>query len=202
MLHLSGPFEVARPGSAALFELALELRHGAGRALRLGLDASRRRLAIELDGRRLGGSTAALATLRRAFSEALLGSGLASGAQAWVTRPRLEGSQQLDGVLTEHLSGALDAQGFDGAARHLLALVGGLAGLLGAPVPAKVLAAAPAHAGGSVSLYSGARDHILRRLELIVPLTASAGGGGRSAPYTLTVSLRLDDVNSSRPLVG
>ncbi len=180
-LRLSGPFEVASPGSAALFELALELRHGAGRPLRLGLDASRRRLAIEIDGRRLGGSAAALAALRRAFGEALLGGGVASGAQAWVVRPRLEGSQRLDGVLTERLRGALDPQGFDGAARRLLGLVGGLAGLLGAPVPAKVLAAG-AGAGGSVSLYSGARDHILRRLELIVPLTARAGRGGAPRP--------------------
>jgi hypothetical protein len=197
-LRLSGSFEVARAGSPALFELSLLLRHGAERPLRLGLVESRARLGIELDGRRLEGSTAALRTLRRGFTEALAGSGLAQGAQAWVTRPRLEGSRRLDGALTAHLTGALDARGFEGTARRLLALVGGLAGLLGEPLPAQLLAAVPANAGGSVSLYSGARDHILRRLELVVPLAQRARGGGR---YTLEVSLSLDEVNSPRALV-
>lgn len=52
-LRLCGAFEVARAGSPALFELALTLRRGAERPLRLGLDGSRGRLGIELDGRRL-----------------------------------------------------------------------------------------------------------------------------------------------------
>lgn len=211
-LALTGPLELGRGGGAGAgaggarsFELTLTLgrgeglrgARGAGSRLRLQIsDNAPARPSVELDGRRLPGSAAAARALQRGLSEALAGPGLAEQAQSWIRAPRLAGSALVAGVPSERVAGTLVTARFSAEARRLVVLAASLARTLTGAPPEPALAGASQPAGGTVSLYIGAADHIPRELEVNAALAPRAAAGSH-ARYRLALKLRLSDVSSA-----
>jgi hypothetical protein len=94
----------------------------------------------------------------------------------WVRDVKSEGTEQVRGVETEHLSATLDPQ----------AMLNDLGGVTGSAAPRVSKAEAARVKGGSVDVWVGKDDHVVRRMdaELVLPARARFG-----------LEVRLSDIN-------
>jgi hypothetical protein len=116
---------------------------------------------------------------------------------SWLRSPSLAAGETVDGVETDHISAGLDvATAFDDLGRLGEKLgVATLAGLRPLDAEAKARLAKSA-ASSHIEVWSGRKDHLLRKLVLTVTLTADVPPSLRSlVPVTLALSMSLADVN-------
>ena len=187
-LTLDGPFsEPARPGQASRYDLDLRLRTAAGSA-RLGSISTGDRAWLVLgdDAYALaappppaGGPGAGRPGLR----------GLGVDPRRWLRAPRVTGRTTLDGVPVDRLEAGVDPAPLLADVRALLGRAGGAGAAGGATAPA------PAVHDAHAELLAGARDHVLRRVDVDVRY---AGRGGRDGRLRLTLDLR--DVGRPQPI--
>jgi hypothetical protein len=175
-LHLAGPFQSAGTGRFPQFALALSLR-SSGRTLSVGAVSTARRLYLELGGVAFLAPAAATRALERGYAQVSGGSfprgprstfaTLGIDPAAWLTHASRSGSAKLAGVDTVHLLAGLDTARFLADAERLSGAAGMLAGQgAGLLTPARAEALSASLRSGRVDIYTGARDHMLRRLAL------------------------------------
>jgi hypothetical protein len=208
-LGLRGPFQSAGAGRLPSFALAFTLE-AAGERLRAGAVATAGRLYLELGGLAFLAPPASRLALEQGYAQAGAGrSARAAGSPlatlgiepgAWLTHASIAGSARLGGEETVHIVAGLDAARFLADARRLAEAGGALAGRPASLLtPARAGALAASARAGRVDLYTGARDHLLRRLALRAAIEAGSpaqrtalGGLGEG---TLTFTLALTELN-------
>ena len=187
-VRLAGPFEDRGEGHLPRFALSLALTAG-GHTLSAGATATGSALYVQLAGTWFAAPPSTLQALesnfaqatRRASSKKVRSTFSALGIEParWLSNPARVGTATVGGVETAHLSADIDIPAF-------LADVGklsqaGTALGLGAPVsgapsisPSVVGELAKSIRAAHVDIYTGAADHMLRRLEVSATVAATA----------------------------
>jgi hypothetical protein len=206
-LQLQGPFQSLGPARLPRFALALTLT-SAGHTLRAGATSTSGRLYVELAGAYFAAPAATEQALQQGYARAIRSSSSAASRSTfaalgvdpgeWLAHPRIVGSVNIAGARTTHVTGALDVARFVAAAEKLsgaggaLGLGGAGAGGLSLLSPAGVGALAGSVRSARVDLYTGATDHLLRRLSVSATIAGSARtrgalGGPGGAKLVLTL---------------
>jgi hypothetical protein len=203
-LHLAGPFQSAGPGRFPQFALALGLETS-GRTLSVGAVSTAGRLYLELDGTAFLAPAAAKRALEDGYAQ--VGGGSSAGSRkstfatlgidpaAWLTHASRSGSANIAGSDTVHVLAGLDAARFLADAERLSRAGGALAAGQGAGLltPARAKALSDSVRAARVDIYTGARDHLLRRLALSAAVSttpAARAALGGLAEGTLTFVLQ------------
>ncbi|MCW3057713.1 MAG: hypothetical protein JWO21_1682 [Solirubrobacterales bacterium] len=212
-LRLAGPFQSLGPARLPRFALKLSLRAAgltpSGPTLRAGATSTGEKLFIELAGTPFLAPASTLSALQRGYAEAGRGtSGSAGGSSfatlgldpgMWLARPRIAGSARITGVETTHVIADVNVPRLLADAQRLSGAVAGLG--LGSsrsgprPLsPALASALASSVRSSRANVYTGARDHLLRRLSLRVSAVAAPGtraalGGLQRATFTIRINL-------------
>jgi hypothetical protein len=217
-LRLTGPFESLGPARLPRFALKLNVtsagRAPGARTLRAGATSTGGRLFVELAGRQFIAPARTVAALQRGYAEAgagKAGSGAGSpfGAlgldpRAWLTHPRIAGSARIAGAEATHIVAELNAARFLADAQRLSAAGAGL-GLgsraPGSPLlsPALVSALSSSLRSARVDVYTGASDHLLRRLSLRTAILPAATGAATGGPGRGTFRLLLTLTRLNKP---
>jgi hypothetical protein len=219
-LHMKGPFQSLGAGRAPRFALTVALRSSAvPRTLHATVTSTGAQLFIGLDGRQFLAPPASARALQQGYARASGGSASTGGSPlaalgldpaAWLVNPRIAGSRTLGGVQTTHVVAGLNVSRFlaDASALSSAAAPIGLgAARQGPGVAASALAGAPpgAFRVKRVDLFSGAKDHLLRRLALRLTLVAtpqSRAALGDLRRATLTLVLGLSALNQPQKIAA
>ncbi|HWX52002.1 MAG TPA: hypothetical protein VNY34_01835, partial [Solirubrobacteraceae bacterium] len=125
--------------------------------------------------------------------------------QGWLTNPSVAGRADVDGAETIHIVAGLDASRFLADAARLQAPAEALTGAAraGLLTPARAAALSRSVRSGRVDLYTGAHDHLLRRLALraeVLAPPAERAALGELPDGTLTFTLRFAQLNSPQTI--
>jgi hypothetical protein len=211
-LRLTGPFQSLGPTRLPRFALKLRLRSAgltpSGRTLRAGATSTGEKLFIELAGTPFLAPASTLSALQRGYAEAARSASASGGGSsfatlgldpgAWLAHPRIAGSARIAGVETTHVIADVNLTRLLADAQRLSGSTGRL-GLGSAALGSRLLSPASASAlsrsvrSSRVNVYTGARDHLLRRLSLRVTAvspadTRAALGGLRRATFTMRLN--------------
>ena len=210
-LALAGPFESTGSGRLPRFDLTAGLTVG-GHTLHAGAISTAGRFFLQLEGASFEAPRSAVTTLAQEYRQASAQaaahgsstfSTLGVDPGSWLEHPVLEGRTVIAGTAVNHVAAGLnlarflaDAGVLSGAGGALGLGTGGASGLLSQQ---QRTALSSSLSSGRVDLYSGASDHLLRRLTvhatvLTSPRTRPLLDGLQSA--TLTLELQLADLNA------
>jgi hypothetical protein len=211
-LQLSGPFESVGSGHLPRFDLAAGLAVG-GHTLHAGAISTAGRFFLQLEGTAFEAPRSAVATLAQDYGQASAQaaahgpstfSALGVDPSGWLEHPVQAGTTVIAGAAVIHVVAGLDLARFLADAGALSGAGGalGLAGASGASgllSPQQRAALSSSLSSGRVDLYSGASDHLLRRLTVHATVITSSRtrpqlGGLQRA--TLTLELQLADLNA------
>jgi hypothetical protein len=193
---IQGPFQSLGPARPPSFALLVDVSAGGlaqglgGRSGTVGFGATSTggQLFLELDGKWFVAPASAMRALERGYRQTAH-PGTASAPSVplavlgvdpgrWLTSPTLVGSATIAGEPTLHVVAELDAQRFLADAQTLLANGGALglgAGSASARLtPARLSALSHSLRSARVDVFTGARDHRLRRLSVSASLLAGA----------------------------
>jgi hypothetical protein len=215
-LHIAGPFQSAGAGRFPQFALALT-RAAGRRSVGAGAVSTGGRLYLELGGRTFLAPAATISALEQGYRQASSTGTAAAGGQSlaalgleprgWLTKPSVAGRANVDGAETIHIVAGLDASRFLADAARLQAPAEALTGAGGAGLltPARAAALSRSLRSGRVDLYTGAKDHLLRRLalraEVLVP-AAERAAPGQLPDGMLTFTLRFARLNSPQTIAA
>ena len=205
---VQGPFQSLGPARLPRFSLLIDVS-AAGAAQAVGARAHTAafgaiytggQLFVELDGTRFLAPATATRALERGYRQAAGGRAAGAGASSapsqplgalgvdpsgWLTSPKLAGSATIAGEPTLHVIAGLDAGRFLADARTLLAHGGPLglgAGSAAALLtPSRLSALSKSLRSARVDVFTGARDHRLRRLSVSASVVAGANARARAA---------------------
>jgi hypothetical protein len=168
-LLLEGPFQAAAPGRVPDFALQITLEAGQ-RTLTAGAISRAGRLYVQLSGRSFIAPRANARALERGYTP------LGIEPLAWLTHASLAGTTRVAGVEVTHVVAGLDAARFLADAEGISAAGLALGEGLGASLltPARAASLSSSIRGGRVDVYTGSRDHLLRRLRLRAGLASDA----------------------------
>lgn len=215
-IRLSGPFQGAGSAKLPSFDLTLGLQ-AAGHTVQAGAISADHQFFLQLQGASFVAPASTVQNLERSYAQ----SGRAAGSSGtstfaalgidpgrWLIDPRKAGTATTGGAQTIHLVAGVDVAAFLRDANRL-AKAGGSLGLgssQGSSLsPALIAALAGSIKNATVDVYTGASDHLLRRLRLrasllATPATSAVLQGLRSA--TLALDVRLSDVNHPQRIVA
>jgi hypothetical protein len=224
-LHLQGPFQSAGAGQLPRFALQAEVKSGGlltapGQTLNVGATSTGSQLFIELGGTPFQAPAATVQALEQGYAQASRASSSAKGRSTfsalgvdpgeWLTHPTIVASEQLAGEDTVHIAAGLNAPRFLSDASKLSSAGGALGLGTAGQSPGSFSASEVAAIEGSlrsarVDVYTGAQDHLLRRLSLRVelattPAARAALGGLRSA--TLALNLAFAQINKPQAIAA
>jgi hypothetical protein len=223
-LHLTGPFESLGPARLPRFALKLRLRSAGlaapGHTLRAGATSTGGQLFIELAGTPFLAPAGTVRSLQRGYAEASRSTS-ASGAgssfatlgldpRAWLAHPRIAGSARIAGVESTHIIASVNVTRLLADAQRLLG-AGGQLGLASAGPGSRLLSPALAAAfsrsvrSSRANVYTGARDHLLRRLSLrvtAVPTAKARAALGALRRATFRLTLNLTGLNRGQAIVA
>ena len=211
-LRLQGPFQSLGPARLPRFALALTLT-SAGHTLNAGATSTSGQLFIELAGAAFVAPAATVQALQQGYAKATSTASSAASRSTfaalgldpgeWLAHPLRAGTVDIAGAETTHVTAALNVARFLADAEKLsgagiaLGLGGGSGGGSGSGglsllSPAGISALSTAVRSSHVDLYTGAHDHLLRRLALsaaisTTPATRAALGGLGSADLMLVL---------------
>lgn len=211
-LGLSGPFQSIGVGRFPRFALQLTL-NTSGQTLKLGAISTPGELFLELAGVPFRTPASTLRALEQGYAQASSSSSSAGRAAfatlgvdpgRWLTHPAIAGQVRLAGVEVTHIVAGVDLARFLADAEKLSS-AGGALGLGGAgeggsgPLsPSGLSALVGSMRSARIELFTGAQDHLLRRLALSAEVSAApaarAALGGLSSG-TLSFVLQFTDVN-------
>lgn len=196
MQRLAGAFVAQGPGRLPRFRLVLGGAPARSAALMLIFTAGT--LYVSLGDRAYAAPPALIGQLAAAYAGAARsGTGPRSTAidpRRWLASPRRVADARVDGVPTAHVTSPVAVGALLADLGKLPVAVSPLALLGGPPAGA---APAPAIGSGTVDVYTGRHDHVLR--ELTVRLALGATAGALRPNGVLSLTLALSDVN--RPQV-
>jgi hypothetical protein len=215
-LHLAGPFQSAGPGRLPQFALALALETR-GHTLSSRVVSTAGRLYLELGGVAFLAPAAAVHALEQGYAQASGGSfkrgrqstsatvGIDPGA--WLTHASRSGSANLDGTDTVHLLAGLDTARFLADAERLASAGRALAGGQGAGLltPALSEARLASLRSARVDIYTGARDHLLRRLAVSAAVSSTPAARpalGGLVDGTLTFVLQFAQLDRAQTIAA
>jgi hypothetical protein len=227
-LRLRGPFQSL--GSARLPRFALLIGLTSSEPGAVGLDTARHTLAIgatsiggqlfiALDGKQFLAPATTLQSLERGFAQALRArpaagrsstfAALGVDPREWLSSPTIAGSATIAGEETVHIVAGLNVARFVADLDTLsgdAGTVGGEAGEVSRLLSrARISALSRSVHSARVDIYTGARDHLLRRLSLNASISTTAQtlpvlGGTRSARLTLV--LQFAHLNQPQSIVA
>ncbi|HEY1458090.1 MAG TPA: hypothetical protein VGF15_06195 [Solirubrobacteraceae bacterium] len=224
-VQVAGPFESLGDGRLPRFALGLDLATG-GQALHAGAVSAAGKVFVQLQGISFQAPPSTVAALQQSYAQSSRRaasqrpstfSSLGVDPGAWLEHPVKAGTSMVGGARTIHLVAALNLARFLADASRLSG-AGGTLGLSGATAAPGLLSAQQSQAlvkslsAARVDLYSGADDHLLRRLVVHASVLTSASarsvlGGLRSATLTLTLQLanlnerqRISAPSNARPI--
>lgn len=228
-VRLRGPFQSLGPARLPRFALQIALssrgrrssgRPSAPRTLRAGVTSTAGALFVELAGTQFLAPPATVQALLQGYAQA---SGTASSspggsplarlgldARGWLVHPRVAGPARVAGAETTHIVAGVDVARFLADMRKLSAAVAPLALGAGTPgsgllSPALAAALSSSVRSARANIYTGARDHLLRRLSLALAIAPTARtrpslGGLRLA--TLRLLFGLTDLNQPQRILA
>lgn len=201
-VHLTGPFEGDGGKKLPKFALKVDLEVG-GKALAAGIASVANRFYIELEGAPFVAPSSTGKALQKGYAEATKA---ASGSKSsfatlgiepgqWLQNPVEKGEATIDGEKTIHIEASIDAARFlqdidrlSGATSSLGAATGKASSLLS---PKLVKSLAKSITSAHVQVYTGASDHLLRRLTIDAKLKPNAEASSALQGVT-SASLHLD----------
>ncbi len=223
--RLQGPFQSAGAGRLPHFALQAELGSGGllsggGQTLHVGAISTGGQLYIVLGGTPFLAPASTVQALQQGYTQASRTAASSGGTSTfatlgvdpgeWLTQPSLAGNTQIAGSATVHIVAHLNAAHFFADASKLSGAGGALAqgasgGAAGLFAPSQLAALRSSLRSARVDVYTGAQDHLLRRLTVRVTLAAPPGDasalGGLSAA-TLTLDLQLAQLNQPQTITA
>ena len=199
-LRLDGPFSAPATGDLPRFALSF-LATLAGQQFDGRLTSTGRKAFVTLDDRAYAVDDRFVRKLRRGLGKAAAKpqSGLKSlgiDPLSWIEKPESKGEETVRGVKTERVGGDVDAEKLLADVARLLDQAGGGDSLLTPKLREQITDAVKS---AKVDVWSGADDHILRQIAVVVNFAFEDGqspipglDGGR-----LTLRAGLDDVNGA-----
>ncbi len=205
-MRVQGPFQSLGPARLPRFALALTLM-SAGHTLRAGATSTSGQLFIELAGAAFRAPASIVQALQQGYAQATRTASSAAGRSTfaalgvnpgeWLVHPSIAGHLDIAGTETVHLTAALDVPRFLAdvkklsGARGALGLGSGTPGL-GLLSSAGISALQSSVRSAKVDVYTGAHDHLLRRLSVsgaisTTPQTRASLGGLGSAKLELVL---------------
>jgi hypothetical protein len=207
-LRVQGPFQSLGPARLPRFALALTLM-SAGHTLRAGATSTSGQLFIELAGAAFRAPASIVQALQQGYAQATHTASSAASLSTfaalgvnpgeWLVHPSIAGHIDIAGTETVHLTAALDVPRFLADVKKLAGARGALG--LGSATPGLGLGLLSASGisalqssvhSAKVDVYTGAHDHLLRRLAVsgaisTTPQTQAALGGLGSANLELVL---------------
>ena len=202
-IGISGPFQSAGSGEIPQFDMALDV-DAQGQTFEAGLISTSDRAFVEMSGTAYEVPADLLDELKRGFersqqdrSQQMSLESLGLDPLSWLVDPTVEGTETVGGVETEHISAGVDVSALLDDVDKVLAEIDeqGLAGATGQDVPDSIPADARSQIEEAVrtadfDVWTGAEDHTLRRLRVVLEIVPPEGDGGpRSLDLELTVEL-------------
>lgn len=192
-LHLAARFQAAASGRLPDFALSLGLNQTA-RELAVGAVSMQGRLFLALGGAWFLVSERAAQALARGYAQSGVAPTLSGGpapagigvdAARWLTSPRIAGSVNVAGEDTIEILASVDASRFLADAQRLsqalTAPVGAQLSDPSDPLSLRRISNGPQPRGWTMRVYTGAHDHILRRLAMAVTVLISTPASGNSS---------------------
>jgi hypothetical protein len=192
-LHLAARFQAAASGRLPDFALSLGLNQTA-RELAVGAVSMQGRLFLALGGAWFLVPAGAAQALARGYAESGAAPTLSGGsalarigvdAARWLTSPRIAGSVKLAGEDTIEILASVDASRFLADAQRLsqalTSPVGAQLSDPSDPLSLRRISNGPEPRGWTMHVYTGAHDHILRRLAMAVTVLISTPTSGNSS---------------------
>ncbi len=192
---LSGPFQSRDPDQLPLIDLAASVQvaaPGANQTIEGSLTLTEDGAYVTTGGQAYAVDDATFTQLEQAFAQSVAAQGADTNSSAifdqlgidpatWLTDVTNEGTEEVGGAETIHISGTPDvAKIFEDAQQ--LDPTGQAAGVGSADQIAQSVSNA------TIDVYTGAEDHILRRLDISVDL-ADSGSSGTTANFKLSIGV-------------
>jgi hypothetical protein len=214
-LRLSGPFQNAGAGKLPHFALKLAL-DAAGHPIQAGATATGSQLFVELEGSWFVAPSATYTAIEQGYAQATKSASssksrstfasLGIEPRKWLSKPSTVGTTTVGGETVYHVTAGVDT----GAFLHDVSKLSQSGGAIGTGVPgasaispATISELAKSIKSAHVDVYTGKRDHLLRRLALVAslastPQTQSLLSGASSAQVTL--DLQLSHLNQAQKI--
>jgi len=174
-LSLSGPFQNAGPSKLPHFSLNVALNAG-GHPIQAGATATGSQLFVELGGSWYEAPEATYKAIEQGYAQATQNSqsrstfsSLGIEPRKWLTNPSNEGTTNVAGTETYHVSADVNTNAFLQDVSKLSQSAGPVGSAvpgLSALSPSAVSELGHAIHSAHVDIYTGKSDHLLRRLEL------------------------------------
>jgi hypothetical protein len=174
-LSLSGPFQNAGPSKLPHFSLKVALNAG-GHPIQAGATATGSQLFVELGGSWYEAPEATYKAIEQGYAQATKGSqsrstfsSLGIEPRKWLANPSNEGTTNVAGTETYHVSADVNTNAFLQDVSKLSQSAGPVGSSvpgLSALSPSAVSELGHAIHSAHVDIYTGKSDHVLRRLEL------------------------------------
>ncbi|CAB4860474.1 unannotated protein [freshwater metagenome] len=200
-LTLSGPFQGVSGGGTPRFAFDLRLATADGSAT-IGVISTGKRGWVRLGQRAYTLSAGQFAQLGGSTAPADAGGGVSLAAlgvdpQSWLRATREVGVETLDGVKVVHLRSGVDEAKLLADVARVLKRAGGLGAVagVGSLSTLDTQAAARALKGVTVDVWTGERDHILRRLRVLARVDTAAQRGG-----TIVLDLTLAGIGEKQAI--
>jgi hypothetical protein len=209
---LSGPFQSRGAGQIPESNFTFSIS-GLGRHGQLGVISTGTAGYVTLDGAAYPLPAADFQKLESSFSSASSSSGghgglagLGINPEHWLSHPSIVGTTTLNGASTTHIHSGVNVSALLSDLNTFLAKKGSAAGAKVGSIPAATQQriASEVH-NATVDVWTGASDHLLRRLvlDLTIPVTGQIStllGGLRSAALALTI--QYSDLNQPETITA
>jgi len=203
--NLSGPVEGNGSG-VPKFDLSAQLSgEGSGQSINFegGATSTGDAAYISYGGNDYVVDDATFGFLQQAFAsssqQSTQGSGNLSAFKDVLTNLKNEGTEDVEGTSSVHISGDIDVDKLIDAIRPFAAQAGSLGALSGGaniPTPAQLDQVKQFITGATFDVFSGADDHLLRKLEAEVDINDPSSGD----KATIKLSVTLAKVNESQDI--
>ena len=206
---LSGPFQSAGRDEIPEFDIALDVS-AQGQTFDAGLTSTSDRLFVRFSGTSYEVPADLIEQLKQSYrqsqqqgSQRMSLESLGIDPMTWLEDPTVEGTEEVGGTETDHISSALDVTALLDDVDDLLAAANrqGLSGVTGQDLPDSLPPDArrqieDAVKDATVDVWSGTEDHTLRRLSLALTVEPPDDADG---PRTLELSLTIELTELNEP---
>lgn len=212
-IGITGPFASAGSDQLPRFDLKLDA-HAQGQGLEAGLTSTSDRLFVRFGGTAYAAPAELMRELRESYersqregnSQQMDLAGLGIDPMSWLEDPTVEGTESIGGVETEHITAQLDVPALLDDVDKALAEIKkrGLGGASARQVPDRLPADTRAQIedavrSGTVDVWTGADDHILRRLAVDLRVELPEEDDGPSS-LDLSLIFTLTEVNEPQTI--
>ena len=213
-IGITGPFASAGTDRLPRFDLKLDA-HAQGQGIEAGLTSTSDRLFVRFGGTAYAAPAELMRELRDSYARSqqegssqkqMNLAGLGIDPMSWLKDPKVEGTESVGGVETEHVTAQLDVPALLDDVDAMLAEIEkrGLGGASARQVPDRLPADTRAQIeeafeSGTVDVWTGTDDHILRRLAVDLRVELPEEDDGPSS-VDLSLIFTLTEVNEPQTI--